>query len=173
MTRPDMINLIKNDQELSGFIVDECTENDICVDMDNVIDKNDYVIIKVDDYYNSLNIPNRPPSPDCLIVQKCKNGDYALIIVELKNIKNSKGFTVDNMCAKFDTCLTDFIPLRFSKYFDLDYKSICLLFVSKIEIYRRDHGLYMDALINKRFSFRGKNLKIKPRMPIPKLKPCY
>ncbi|HQE33061.1 MAG TPA: hypothetical protein PLZ71_01065 [Flavobacterium alvei] len=168
-----MINNIISHDTLSQYIEDTCCENGVCVSFEDDIDPNSYVIIKVDQFYNSLNIEKRPASIDCLIIRKCLISGYGLTLVELKNIENSKGFDLENMKSKFDTTLNDFIKNRFRDPLDIDYKDIKLYFVSKQEIYRRDLGLKMEVLMNVRFKFNEKQLMIIPRMPNPTIKKCY
>lgn len=167
------INSIREDIILSEFICEECSENEVSVSFDDGITANDYVIIKVDDYYNGLNLEKTPPSPDCLIVLKCCESGHALAIVELKAICNSKGFTLINMISKFETCINDFIEVKFPDLLSVDYKRIKLYFVSDIEVYRRDIGLKMELLMNTRFRYRDKLLMITPYKPIPVIKKCY
>lgn len=168
-----MINSIKANAVLSEYIEDSCCENDVCVTFENDIDPNSYVIIKVDKYYNSLNIEKRPASIDCLIIRECVGNGYGLTLVELKNIENSKGFDLNNMKSKFNTTLNDFIKIKFKNPLDIDYNEIKLFFVSNQEIYKRDLGLKMEVLMNVKFKFNERNLMIIPRMPNPTLKKCY
>ena len=86
---------------------------------------------------------------------------------KLKNIKNSKGFTTENMIEKFQTTLSDFIENKFSNILFEDYNDIKLYFVSNKEIYKRDLGLKMETLINVKFKYKGKILMIRPFMPTP------
>ncbi len=167
-----MIQEIKNHAVLSQYVADSCCENGVCVSFDEGISADSYAIVKVDKFYNSLNI-NRPPSLDCLIVRKCVNTGYGLTLVELKNIFNADGFEVKNMRAKFETTLYDFIKIRFSNPLDVDYKDIKLFFVSNQEIYRRDLGLKMEILMETRFKYNNKTLMITPKMPNPAIKKCY
>lgn len=168
-----MINSIKSNALLSEYIEDTCCENDVCVTFENDIDPSSYVIIKVDKYYNSLNIEKRPASIDCLIIRECVGNGYGMTLVELKNIENSKGFDLNNMKAKFNTTLNDFIKVKFKNPLDIDYNEIKLFFVSNQEIYKRDLGLKMEVLMNVKFKFNERNLMIIPRMPNPTLKKCY
>lgn len=162
-----MINKIRN-SDLSAYIEDHCCENDVCVTLDDI---NEYVIIKVDKFYNSLNIEKRPPSIDCLIIYKCKNNNsYSATLVELKNTKE---FNLENLKGKFDTTLNDFILNKFKDLVNLDYKKIDLFFVSTKEIYKRDVSLKLESLMNIRFKYGDKNLMIKPYMPNPAVKNCY
>lgn len=168
----DLISKIKSDTRLQKFLCETCSENNIEATFDEGISANDFVVVKVDNYYNSL-LEKSPPSPDCLIVLKCENSGYSLTIIELKSISSSKGFTIDNMIKKFETCIHDFIETRFEDLLYVDYKNIKLFFISNIELYQRDIGLKMELLINTRFKYKNKTLMIKPYKPIPIIKKCY
>ena len=168
-----MINKIRAHEVLSKYTEDSCCENGVCVTFDNKVSGESYVIVKVDKYYNSLNVAIRPASVDCLIVRECVNAGHGLTLVELKKIENSKGFTSVNIKEKFQTTLFDFVKTKFSNPLDTDYAEIKLFFVSNKEIYKRDLGLRMEVLMNVRFKFNGKNLMIEPKMPNPAIKNCY
>ncbi len=168
-----MLENIKSHEILSKFLVEECCENEVSVTFKEDVAKDSYIIIKVDDYYNSLGLAKPPASLDCLIIRQCLNTGFGLTLVELKSIENSQGFTFDNMKAKFETVLDDFMQNRFKDLLYKDYKHIKLYFVSNIEIYRRDIGLKMEALINVRFSYRGRKLPIEARMPHPTITNCH
>lgn len=172
-----LLKKIKLHSVLSKFIQEKCEENGICVEIDNRIPKENILILKVDNYYNSLKLKYTPASPDCLIIVKCISQGYSLTIVELKDIDSSKRFTIDNMTEKFQTCFDDFISKRFADILFIDYRKIQLFFVSEIELYKglynRDAGLRIKILQNKRFTFNGKKYYIEPKMPTPAIKPCY
>jgi hypothetical protein len=168
-----MIKRIKEHAELSKYIEETCCENGICVSIDESVSIESYAIIKVDNYYNSLNIEKRPASIDCLIIRKCLNSGYGLTLVELKNIKNTKGFMLENMKEKFSTTLNNFIKVQFKNPLDIDYNEVKLYFVSNQEKYKRDLGLKMEVLMNVKFKFNDKNLMIRPEMPNPTIKNCY
>lgn len=168
-----MIKKIKAHKILSKYVEDTCCENDVCVTFENDILPSSYSIIKVDKFYNSLNIERRPASVDCLIIRKCITIGYGLTLVELKKIGSSKGFEVKNIKEKFETTLTDFIKVRFKIPLNIDYSEVKLYFVTNKELYHRDLGLKMEVLINLRFKFNNKNLMIIPRMPNPTIKNCY
>jgi hypothetical protein len=163
---------IKRDAVLGQFIRDKCEDEGICVGIDERISEDKVLIIKVDDYYNSLNIEKRPPSPDCFILVQCEThvNEFCLTIVELKDTGR---FDFDNAFSKFSTCFDDFMSVEFKKYFNRDYSKIQLLLVSKTEIYQRDLGLKMKVLMNKKLTFRDKKYMITPKMPTPAIKPCY
>lgn len=168
-----MIDRVKKSTRLQPYVVEECSENGVCVTFSEDIHRDDYVIIKVDGYYNSLNIEKRPASPDCLIIRRCQNGGYGLTLVELKDVSTSSSFTVENMREKFNTCFNDFIKKEFRELLDVDYKDVKIFFVSNIELYKRDMGLKLEVLINIKFKFNEKNYMIYPQMPSPTIKSCY
>jgi len=76
-----MINKIRNHPQLKNFIAQTCAENNISADIAETIPAENVVILKVDQYYNSLNLGHlgkTPPSVDCLIVQKCADNKYSI-----------------------------------------------------------------------------------------------
>lgn len=168
----DIFEKILSDYRLSPFVVPACEDEGMLVEIDPTIAS---LVIKVDNFYNSLHLGDTLASPDCLILQKCIGGGYAVTHVELKNINSSQSFEIPNLIQKFQTCLGDFMSFRFREYFSQDYNRILLYFVSKIrKTYRKDKGLRLESLIDKRFAFRNrKNLMIRLEMPVPALKPCY
>lgn len=164
-----MISKIRSESAISGFIEETCCENEICVTLDDI---DEFVIIKVDKYYNSLNIEKRPPSIDCLIIYKCKDSinKYSATLVELKNTNK---FDLENLKGKFNTTINDFILTKFKNLLKLDFQKIDLFYVSTNEIYKRDISLKLEALMNVRFKYFDKKLMIKPFMPNPAIKNCY
>ncbi len=156
-----LLEKIRNDAVLSKYLSDDCEEAGMCVVLDDSITKNARVIIKIDSYYNRQ-IPNPPPSPDCLIIQECaKTETYAITIVELKSVETNRGFTVSNMIGKYTTCLNDFMAKRFKKYFNRDLVNINLLFISPVRNYRRDANSAIEVLLARKVPFRGKRLMVK------------
>ena len=168
-----MIEKILNDNGLSSFIVENCCEEGVCVTFDSTVSSENYVIIKVDDFFNSLNLKKTPASVDCLVFQRCLDGSYGITLVELKSSSSSGFLAFETIKQKFQNTIDIFIIGKFPKYFFLDYKKFDLYFVSNIEIYKRDLGLKYETLINTKFMYNGKNRMIKPYMPTPTIKNCY
>ncbi len=173
-----MIEKIYNTAALQPFLHKDCCENEVCVTFDEALIHENFVVIKVDDYYNSLHLEKTPPSPDCLIVRKCENGGFGLTIVELKTATSAKHIPLENIKEKFNTCINHFVSNEFSDLLLQDYKDVKLYFVSKIDIYNKknkkaDLGLKLEALINTRFEYNGKKHMIQPMMPNPTIKRCY
>lgn len=173
-----MIEKIIDNPVLQPFLSKTCCENDIGISLADDILPENYIIIKVDSYYNSLSFPNEnydktPPSPDCLIIRRCKEGGFGLVIGELKNISSSSGFDIDNIVDKFRTCLDDFISHRFAALLFVDYKNIQLYFVTNIDKNRPNTSLAFESFINKKLKYNGKTYLISPKTPQPTVKNCY
>lgn len=182
-----LLDKIRQDALLQRYncLKDTCEDEGICVTIDARIDKKDYVVIKVDDYYNNLTkeygFSDAPNAPDCLIVQQCQGKEYALTIVELKGVSELKRWRkgdLEKILAKFQSCFTRFMVQDFPQYFDQDFKRIQLYFVSNVDLYKNktknaNRLLKIELLMNKTFRFRGKRYYIRPYMPVPSVKPCY
>ncbi len=170
-----LLTRIRQHLELAPFVRKSCTDDGMTFAIDDRIEADDYVVIKVDDYFNSLGLDQTPPAPDCLIILRCREGGYALAIVELKRIKVASRFKVNNVAEKFSTCFDDFIEGRFPDLLSRDYKRIQLFFETKLKrkaaTADTTRGLRLEALLSKRFKFRGRNLLIEPRKN--RLLPCY
>ncbi|MEZ4886998.1 MAG: hypothetical protein R3E32_19870 [Chitinophagales bacterium] len=112
-----LIENLKNEELLKDFIKEACEDEGICIAIEEGIDKADLLVIKPDDYYNSLKIEKRPASVDCLIIQRCKENHFHVYLIELKNVRNTKSIDNSNLREKFETCLFDFIRDRLRNYF--------------------------------------------------------
>ena len=128
-----MISEIRNHPTLKKIVVDSCSENDVEATISSNIDKADFIILKIDDYYNSLSLADTPKSVDCLIVLRCKNNSYRLYIIELRDIKKLAGFKSKEIYQKFETTLNNFLMERFNDLFlseKYEIKDIILLFIT-------------------------------------------
>ncbi len=177
-----LIDLLKNDPIINQFFCDECKENDISIEIDNTISKDDLLIIKLDEYYHRESHP-QPPSPDCLVIQRCSENKFNGYIIELKNIDGPGGFTVNGIVQKFTTCLDDFMSNRFAHYFyknEINYNSIRLIFIADPYDYKKvpekqnkakPHRI--DALLSVRIpKYFGHHLYIDHKLPNPKINNC-
>ncbi|MDX2069638.1 MAG: hypothetical protein SFV55_14515 [Haliscomenobacter sp.] len=165
-----MIEKIKEEPLLSRLLRDECEENEVCVTFDESIPKENYVILNIDEHYRSIQL-NRPPTPDCLIVQQCEDGTYSLFVIELKKAAKPRGFKVDKLVAKFETCLNDFMANEFKDIFDQKFKRVQLFFVSNIDP-QTNKSLILKGLISRSINFQGANRPIVPKMPNYKIEKC-
>lgn len=185
-----MFDDIYSEPLLFNLIRELCDENDICVEISNQISDDDYLVLKIDQYYNSQNMHNPPPSVDCLIIVKCyENECYDLYLVELRDIRSVKGFKVKNIIQKFQTTIDDFMGARFSHIFlneDYCVNMLKMCFVSdacRIKIKYPDitENQYRKKILNtkldmlqsiKPMRFRNKIAHINPMLPNPMVTPC-
>ncbi len=172
-----LIKRIQEDPILSEFLCDDCVEHGVGVNISPDVNRDDYIIIRVDEFYNKL-VPRPPKSPDCLIIQHCGDDKFVLYIIELKAIESLKSEKLSDIRDKFQNCFDDFISNKFRDYFyDTDYEfDIRLLFISnprerqgdrKTEPSRLDNLL---ALRPCRFANRGYLLE--HELPNPTIKSC-
>lgn len=171
-----LLNDLRADALLVPHIYQTCCENDVCVDFDPAIPQEDYLVIKVDDFYNAtVPNPSTPKSPDCLIVQRCAAGHFHVHVVELKNVKSKSSLDSEAIREKFHTCLMDFMSNRFRLHFyneNYDLKLKLYLVAGRVkETYSKnfkfDFLLSISALqfANKRYLIQGEN-------PNPLVRPC-
>lgn len=165
-----MIDKIKAEPLLNRLLRNECEENEVCVAFDASISRENYVILNIDEHYRSIQL-NRPPTPDCLIVLKCEDGMYSLFVIELKKAAKPRGFKVEKLVAKFETCLNDFVANEFSAIFDQKFKRVKLFFVSNIDPLT-NKSLILKGLISRSINFQGANRPIVPKMPNHKIEKC-
>lgn len=175
-----MINQIKYKKSLKDFISNECEENKYFVKMADDIPKDHYLVIKVDNYYNSLNLKKTPPSIDCLVPLKCRNNDYVIYLVELRNVKSSGGFGTKSIYNKFKTTVENFMGSRFRNIFyneRYSIRSLQLYFITAAygktgEKWRKE-GTKVDMLRSmKPFKFQGKRYQLKHILPNPLIDKC-
>lgn len=172
-----LLNKLNEELLLNDFIEKTCCENDVCVDFDENLDENDYLVIKVDDFYANQVLENQPKSPDCLVVQRCKNGHFHIHIVELKNVKTSANQNLNrkDIREKFETCLRDFMSNRFRNYFydeafELDLR---LYLVAGKVTSKMERNFKFDFLLGiPRLEFANKKYMIQGENPNPMIQAC-
>ncbi|MCU0346171.1 MAG: hypothetical protein MUC59_04480 [Saprospiraceae bacterium] len=170
-----LINDLRADPFLADYRSDTCCERGVCVDFDPSTPKEDYLVLKVDDFYNKQGLPKTPKSPDCLIVQRCKKGHFHVHVVELKNVKYQSDLDAGDIWDKFHTCLTDFMSNRFRDYFyneKYDFQLQLYLVAGKVkEKYTQNYSL--DFLLTLRpLQFANKFYGVQPENPNPMIRPC-
>ena len=167
---------LKNDPIINPFIVPICEDEGICVEIDAAIPSDKLLIIKVDDYYNSLNIEKRPPSVDCLIIQECADGVYRPFLVELKNVERAKLIDKKNLEQKFENSILDFLQNVLRSHFitsSYQFKKLQLI-LSAGKVLSSNIRVYsLDFLLGLRpFRFHGKIIAINGLPPHPVITPC-
>jgi hypothetical protein len=184
-----MFDAILNDPDLFSLYRATCEENEVCIEFSEHLPEDKYIILKIDAYYNSLRMHNPPPSIDCLIIVQCDtNPCYDFYLVELKNIKSTKGFDINNIKDKFTTVVEDFLKTRFAHIFlnpEYCINEFKLYFVSDAcrfkklshftdEQYRKKLLLtkYKQFSLLKPFKFKNKKAFIESLLPNPLIKEC-
>ena len=173
-----LIQKIQEDPILSKFLCDDCEENGVGINIGSEVKREDFIIIKVDDYYKENERSNdRPKSPDCLIIQHCGENRFVLYLVELKDIESLKTERMGDIRDKFQHCFSDFMSDRFRLYFyDLGYDfTIKLFFITDPRETKVDKGkaTRMDSLLALRQPrFANRPYPIKHKIPNPIIQPC-
>lgn len=172
----ELIERIQNDATLAPYIVSDCEENEVCVEFEPTVDRAKTLIIKIDDYYNNQGLGDETPSSiDCLIIQYCKNNNYQLRLVELKNVKTAKSIDRKSIEQKYHTTLFDFMSNRFRDYFfnesyELSLKLVLIAGQVKNESIKA-HNL--DFLLGlKMYRFQNKRLAVHGTKPHLTIKNC-
>jgi hypothetical protein len=182
----DMFNDIYGDENLLAIIRNECCENGYEIGIAEELHNSDNVLIlKIDAYFNSINMHNPPPSVDCLVMVRCTvNNCYNIYLIELKNISDSDGFDKVNIVSKFQTTIDIFLGNTFSQIFaDQTYCNFKCYFVtnpynftggqSNYDEYIHANGLKLDYFSGiEPFEFGGKYALIEPMLPNPTIVPC-
>ena len=192
-----MIETIKRETRLAGCLKKDyenqwLEDEGIRVEIDASLQETEYASVKVDDYYNGLNIANPPKSVDFLVAVDCRCDWYALYILELRNRKKAKYLDIPAIHKKFSNTFRLFMEGAFPAIFCNDrfkYKPIKLYLVSdpygikekypEIQHYaeyrqiirkrmaRKDTAALdvSASLASKLYRFRGQILKIELEIP--------
>ncbi len=175
MKIPMLLNDLRADASLAQYIHETCCERAVCVDFDPAIPKEDYLVVKVDDFYKGLKLAKTPKSTDCLIVQRCVKGHFHIHIVELKNVKYQSDLDAGAIWDKFHTCLTDFMSNRFRSHFyneNYDFKLRLYLVAGKIKDTYAMNFKFDFLLAMRPLHFANKPHAIQPENPNPMIGPC-
>lgn len=184
-----MIQKIKNCKELIPYLKKVIEDEGIEVGIEECLLPEKMVIIKVDDYYNSLHLKFPPKSIDFAVVVDCECDWYVLYLLELKNVNSPKKLSVKDIQEKFENTIYDFLSQRFEKIFmanQYKYKDIKLYLVSDAYGLTGKYGTYAEYkkiqdkkqkiqgrdslrvdfnLGSKLFKFRGKIVRINYDIP--------
>ncbi len=174
-----LLEAIHAEPTLNHYIRPTCSENNVGVSFDPSVSATDYLIIKVDDYFNRNIVPN-PRGNDCLIVQRCSDNRYKLYLIELKNIERLRGGEeFKHIRDKFQNCFDILMSDRFrSLFYDENYafSSIKLYFVTNLVEEKKERKIKnakLDALLAlPPCRFGGRFYGISLSEPFPMIMPC-
>ena len=157
-----MVSKIKNNPKLKDYLRNKIEDEGIEVEVDARLQENEYVAIKVDDFYNGLHQAVVPKATDYIVVVDNSCDSYSMYILEMKNVKSPKYLVVKDIQEKFTTTIYDFLSERFKDIFMNDrykYKPIKLYLVSDaygVGGKYQTHAEYINFLekVNKRDSLK-------------------
>lgn len=180
-----MIQKIKEEKTLKPYVRYIIEDAGIEVGVDSKLTEDEYIGVKVDDYYNDL--PENPPkSVDYVVAVDCSCDAYVLYIIEMKNVNSPKHLIISDIHEKFYYTIEDFLKTRYKNIFlddKIKYKDMKLFLVSdayglkgkyeKFEQYRKYLGrvnerdtLKVDRSLGSRlFKFRNMVRKIEFDIP--------
>lgn len=182
-----MLQQILQTKELQKYLTHEIADAGLQVDVDTALSKNQYIGIKVDEYYMGLHLGNETPKVvDFIVSVDCECDWYQLYVLELKNVSSPRQYTSESILEKFKTAVERFMKEDFKHIFLNDkykYKALKLYLVTsaygkamgmsnfadyakiKTKINPRDTLLYDYKLSEKYFRFRNMICKIEREIP--------
>jgi hypothetical protein len=167
-----MINRLKDEKSLKQHIRDSCEDEGLRVEIDGSLEVEKYVIVKVDDYYNNSRLVPTPPSVDFIASVDCVQNNYALYIMEFKNIKRRSGLNSSDISEKFNTAVYDFMSIRMKEIFCDDrykYKRIFAYIIHPLktveDTYPKDNLRREKDLSRIPYKFRGVRFQIEEKNP--------
>lgn len=181
-----MVNMIKNDSRLIPYLHSTLEDAGIEVEIDSSLNQEDYVIVKVDEYYSNVHTDLTPKSVDFISVVDCFCNSFVLYILEFKNVNGPNKLNISDIQEKFSNTINLFLNKTFANIFLNDrfkYKAVKLYLVSDAynEVGRfKNHNEYLAfrqrinkqdtlkvdvALSSKLYRFRGKILCIEYDIP--------
>lgn len=179
-----MIQMIKQEARLKKYLYHEIEDAGVSVEVDSKLSEDEYIGIKIDEYYMGLCQKVTPKSVDFIVAVDCECDWYALYVLELKNVSSPS--STKEIHEKFDTAIHHFMSEDFKDIFLNDkvkYKEIFLYLVTKayqkaiemgsfekyLELRRklneRDSLIIDDGLTTKPYRFRKKLYQIRREVP--------
>jgi hypothetical protein len=130
-----MLNMLKNNAELFPYFTTEFLENGVGIIVDPNMPENSFIAIDIDKYYHNNGTDPTPAIADLLLTAQCisQRNNYHIYIIEMKNIKSPRGFSVKNIYEKFTTAIDDFMKKQYADIFldeNFDIVKFKLLFVT-------------------------------------------
>lgn len=155
-----MIKAIRDNRKLKHCITDEIEDAGIKIKVAADLSAEQYVGIKVDDYYGNLHLGGETPKAvDYIVPVDCECDAYVLYILEFKNVSGPNLLSTKDIQEKFDTAINRFMKLEFSSIFENDrfrYKDMKLYLVTTAYKKAMQYGNY-EAYINVLKKVRGRD----------------
>lgn len=178
-----MIQRIKQTKALKAYQHQKIEDAGVEVDVDEKLSEQEYVGIKVDDYYMGLKLQGKTPKAvDFIVAVDCGFNWYALYILEMKD---TNSYTTKDIHEKFDTAINRFLQVDFKEIFLDDrykYRLVKLYLVRRFKqaeqyanyeeyvkiqekISKKDTLAADQKLSDKIYRFRKMLLKIEREIP--------
>lgn len=110
-----MIQRIKQTKALKPYQHQKIEDAGVAVDVDEKLSEQEYIGIKVDDYYMGLKLQGETPKAvDFIVVVDCGFNWYTLYILEMKD---TNSYTTRDIHEKFDTAINRFLQVDFKEIF--------------------------------------------------------
>lgn len=171
-----MIKAIQQDSKLENFIHYDFEDSGVKVNVCSSLSKNDFIGVKIDDYYNATQPGTAPKSIDFIVSVDCSCGSYGLYLLELKSYKRSKSLSIKEIYEKFNTTVSDFVKSQFQSIFEnpkYKYKFVYLYLVA--DVYKETtktgkhipkDSLKVDSELTKKiYKIHGKACRIEYILP--------
>lgn len=126
-----MIQTIVDEKSLKGCLYYKIEDEGVEATIDSGLTKEQYVGIKVDDYYAGLHQKVIPMSVDFVVPVDCECNSYVLYVLEMKGVKNPP--STKEIHEKFNTTMYDFLQNRYKDVFlnpKYKYKNVFLYLVT-------------------------------------------
>ena len=126
-----MIEMINSENTLIPFLHHKIEDEGKEAEVDSTLKPEEYIGIKVDDYYNTFTNP--PKSVDFIVAVDCSCDSFVLYIIEFKNVKSPNYLDIKAIHEKFETTINDFMKNKYNHIFCNDkfkYKDIKLFLIS-------------------------------------------
>lgn len=89
-----MIQTIKKNRKLANYTGHQLEDAGIEVEVDKSLSQEEYIGIKVDNYYMGLRLGGETPKAvDFIVAVDCQCNSYVLYILEFKNVSSPRGYT--------------------------------------------------------------------------------
>ncbi len=179
-----MIQTIVDEKDFKGCLYYKIEDEGVEATVDPALTTDQFVGIKVDQYYANLHQKVIPMSVDFVVPVDCECNSYALYVLEMKGVKNPP--STKEIHEKFNTTIYDFLQNRYKDIFlnpRYKYKAVFLYLITtayqkalelgsfkkyeelmaKMKV--KDTLLTDSTLSTKPYIFRGKAYYIQREVP--------
>lgn len=129
-----MIHQINETVALKDYLTHQIEDAGLAIAVDPTLAEEEYVGIKVDNYYMGQHLGGETPKAvDFIVTVDCQCDWYIIYVLELKNVNSPRHYTADDILEKFETAIERFMKEEFAEIFLNDrykYRDIKLYLVT-------------------------------------------